>query len=221
VKIRKDYLQWAISGLLLLTFVVALYGLRGISFEASGNLLGPGSNIMLPDVNWSANRRTLIMAIRPGCPWCTASAPFYRNLLRSRAVDVFHVVAISPESVQKTRIYLSALQLDLSDIRQVDFEIVGVQGTPTLVLVNRSGRIEATWVGKLSPRGEDEVFGKITGHRRASNVPLAPALQFEKVRFAATVVATTLADSWRDGDMAPLAPPVIAQERVNQLKVVP
>jgi thioredoxin-related protein len=38
---------------------------------------------------------------------------------------------------------------------------LGVQGTPTLILVNQDGKVEQSWAGKLPPEQETEVLKRI------------------------------------------------------------
>jgi peroxiredoxin len=161
--------KWTINILILACFLIAFYRLVGIPFESTSPYLARGSSISLAGVNWSANHKTLVMAVRPGCPWCTASAQFYLDILHSNSAKTFHIVSISPDTVQNTRSYLQKLHLNIEDIRQVEFELLGIQGTPTLILVDRNGHIESTWIGKLSPRKEAEVFQALTVTRISSN----------------------------------------------------
>ena len=38
---------------------------------------------------------------------------------------------------------------------------IGVEGTPTLLLVDESGKVIASWVGKLGPDQEAAVFARL------------------------------------------------------------
>jgi rhodanese-related sulfurtransferase len=53
------------------------------------------------------------------------------------------------------------MNVDISEVRQIALSNLKVQATPTLILVDSSGRVMASWVGKLSPKREEEVFQKL------------------------------------------------------------
>jgi len=175
MKDAKAIFRSVISGVLLAAFLFALYRFIGIGSLTVTQSLQNGSAIELAGVDWTANRRTPVIAVRPGCPWCTASAVFYRDILHSNSTNAFHVLAISPYSVQKTAIYLRSLGVNVGDVRQADLNSLGVQGTPTLVLVNQRGHIESTWIGQLSPEIEGEVFRHL-GVDRIKELALPSAL---------------------------------------------
>jgi len=145
---------------LLLSFVVRHY----LTHSAEGgSVLGPpeGSSLSLTDTNWAANRFTLVLALQVGCKWCEASADFYRDLVRSSSNDTFHAVAVIPGTESQGRAFMRSLNVDISEIHHADLQTLGIQATPTLVLVNNRGRVESSWVGKLSPDQEEKVFKKL------------------------------------------------------------
>jgi hypothetical protein len=107
------------------------------------------------DINWAANRQTLILAISSSCHFCTASAPFYQKLVQNKSKT--KLIAVLPQSVQEGENYLKRLGVAVDEVRQLDFNQIGVQGTPTLLLVDRSGVIRNSWVGKLPSDKESVV----------------------------------------------------------------
>ena len=142
--------------------------------ESASVLQGPsiGSVISLPGTDWARNRTTLIIAMQVGCRWCEASADFYRDLIQSDSTSVFHPVAILPQPVEQSRRFLLQLGLQIPDVRQFDIGKLGVHSTPTLILADAQGKVEVSWVGKLSPRWETAVFKKIGIRRQArTSVP--------------------------------------------------
>jgi len=82
--------------------------------------------------------------------------------------EPFHIVALLPQQITQGRSFLHALHLEIADVRQASFADLGVSATPTLILVNSSGQVEASWVGKLSAQQEAEVFSKLKVTRPAS-----------------------------------------------------
>jgi hypothetical protein len=111
--------------------------------------------IQLPGVDWAKNEQTLVMAISSTCHFCTESAAFYRDI---RARSRVHTVAVLPQSVNEGRNYLSKLGVQVDEVLQVPLSSIDVNGTPTLMLVSREGRVVRTWIGKLPPDLENDVL---------------------------------------------------------------
>ena len=121
-----------------------------------------GSNVALPGVDWRKNGQTLLLVLDTKCPHCTASASFYQELARAAAQNrSVQLVAVLPQDIDVSKQYLSDLSVPIDDVRQSGFDVLGVQGTPTLILVDQSGRVEQSWPGKLPPEQESEVLKRM------------------------------------------------------------
>jgi thioredoxin-related protein len=159
-------------GMLVLLFAATLWiTCRSITETGNG-----GSRINAPaklaGEQWRINKMTLIVAVRPGCPWCAASAPFYRDIAASQSHNNFHIVFVSAVSINDTRAYLQTLDIPLADVKQASFSALGVRGTPTILLVDRKGIVRSVWNGKLSVEKEMTVFHAVHAVRVHVNVPL-------------------------------------------------
>jgi thioredoxin-related protein len=118
-----------------------------------------GSKISLPDIDWAKNDQTLILVLQKGCRFCKESAPFYQRLVRETAgYSNLQLVAALPNTVNDSKQYLSDLGISLNEVRQVSLSSLGVEGTPSLILVDRAGKVAASWVGQLPPDKEAEVL---------------------------------------------------------------
>ncbi len=113
-----------------------------------------GAKLTLPDVDWAKNNRTLVLALQTGCHFCTDSAPFYQRLVTEASNRNIPLIAVLPQSVEEGRKYLSGLNVAINDIKQSSLSSIGVQGTPTLLLVNGKGEVADAWIGKLPPDKE-------------------------------------------------------------------
>lgn len=118
-----------------------------------------GMNIKqsLPGVDWAKNKRTLVLAISTQCHFCTESAPFFQRIQKERAKDV-KMVAVLPQAVDEGRKYLEGEGVQVDDVKQATLNAIGVTGTPTLLLVDDTGKVSDVWQGKLPPDQEGGVL---------------------------------------------------------------
>lgn len=122
-----------------------------------------GTKVSLRDVNWAANKRTLLMVLSDGCRFCTESADFYKKLAQERAKhDDMRIIAVLPQEVSAGQAYLNKLGVSVDEVRQLPLNLVGVRGTPTLILVDDKGLVTASWVGKLPSEKEVEVLNRFS-----------------------------------------------------------
>jgi len=162
VKRIARVVPWIVNGLCLVVASALLYGAIAPKAQVPAKpAIEKGQALSVAGVRWSAHRRTLVMAVRPGCGWCTASAPFYRRMGTARDPEALFLLAVTPGPVQETDTYLRSLAVKVDAIKQADFSRLGVSGTPTLILVDQQGRVESVWVGMLSPQRESELLAAV------------------------------------------------------------
>jgi len=81
----------------------------------------------------------------------------------------FKVVAVLPEPVSEARDYLKREGVHIDQLRQMSLDEIGVSGTPTMLLLNNSGIVMETWVGKLAPDEQEEAVKTILGVRSSAH----------------------------------------------------
>ena len=125
-----------------------------------------GMKVNLPDIDWAQNEQTLLLVLNEKCRFCTESAPFYQQLTEANSTNrKLRLVAVLPQDVSSSREYLRSLKAPIDDVRQSSLDEIGVEGTPTLILVNAKGEVMEAWAGKLSPEQEMDVL-------KRTNTPL-------------------------------------------------
>ena len=121
-----------------------------------------GTQISLPGINWNDSEETVVIALSDKCHFCTESAPFYQRLTQELAGSKkVRLVAVFPQEVDAGKKYLDGLKVPIGDIAQAQLNSFGVRGTPTLVIVDKSGTVKQAWVGRLTADKETEVLSRI------------------------------------------------------------
>ncbi len=121
-----------------------------------------GTQISVPGINWSDSEETIVLALSNKCHFCTESAPFYQTLSRELADRKnVRVVAVFPQQVDEGKKYLDGLNVPITQVAQATLDSLGVRGTPTLVIVDKSGTVKQSWVGRLTTEREAEVLSRV------------------------------------------------------------
>jgi hypothetical protein len=126
--------------------------------------LTTGSKVSLSGVKWE-DGSTLVLALQRGCRYCDESAPFYRRLWQQRSGPEPRMIAVVPGEKGEVDKYLNELGVVVDGVVNASLSDIHVSATPTLVLVDRSGRVSNVWVGKLDSNRENEVIQRaFTSH---------------------------------------------------------
>jgi len=109
--------------------------------------------------------RALVVAVAPTCHFCEESMPFYKRLVDERnqkGSQTRVVAALAQESAkagEQQNMANAGVQPD--GLVVLDFKEVKVQGTPTILLVDRQGKVLNVWIGKQGSGGEDEILAAL------------------------------------------------------------
>jgi hypothetical protein len=121
----------------------------------------PGTKVDLPNVDWRSNGQTLLLVVQKGCHYCSESAAFYRELAnKTGKPETAKLIALLPQDIDEGVAYLTSLGVSVGDVRKASPRSLGVEGTPSLLLVDSQGKVTDVWVGKLPPEKEAEVLDK-------------------------------------------------------------
>ena len=132
--------------------------MRTTTTEASlriGDRLGD-----LAGITFASRDHTLLVALRSSCHFCSESLPLYRQVVATRDAGRWplRIAAVCMEPLSECMEYLRRNSLTVDQIVEADRHSLRVTGTPTVLLVNKSGRIDRIWVGHLSPSKETELL---------------------------------------------------------------
>lgn len=116
----------------------------------------------LPSIDYDAAPQTLVSVLSTKCTYCKESLPFYKRLLgeQQTAGQVTRMVAVFPDPKTDVEQYKEQNQLSEESVPAVNYSTLNVTGTPTLILVDSTGRVLDFWVGKLSKEEEQPGYKK-------------------------------------------------------------
>jgi len=164
----RGYLETATSVAVILVAIVILATFVRNQFDRSPNFtpqagLQKGEQItnLGPVLNRRSDRQTvLLLAMSTSCHFCEDSVPFYNSLNEAlqRNAGSPAVLAVFPDPQERIVAYAKSKDFRFEAIGAVDFKTLKVSATPTLIWLDRSGKILDFWVGKLSKEGEQQVF---------------------------------------------------------------
>ncbi|SPE37021.1 hypothetical protein SBA3_2550018 [Candidatus Sulfopaludibacter sp. SbA3] len=106
------------------------------------------------------------------CPFCVASAPFYRRLaglVHDSATGGATLVVASPETQDVTKKFLDERQIVADKVLSVPLRSLDVSGTPTLLVVDGRGFVKRAYAGKLNDSNEAGVLQAVREAGRRAN----------------------------------------------------
>jgi hypothetical protein len=106
---------------------------------------------------------TLVMALSTHCGFCHASMPFYQKLSAFKNSSPVHMrlATVMPESKEEAEAYLKKYGIAADIVLSAPMSQVGVNGTPTLLLLDGENRLVRSWVGQLNNSQESEVVSQL------------------------------------------------------------
>lgn len=119
-----------------------------------------GSTISLAGVKWDEGA-TLVLVLQKGCRFCEESSDFYRKLHDERSGSRPRMIAPVPGDKSDIANYLAQQGVVVDEILNPSLSDINVPFTPTLLLVDRSGKVSDVWVGKLVSTKEAEVSRRL------------------------------------------------------------
>lgn len=158
-----------VVALTLVEFIAAKYFAPAPPLApAQAEGIKPGEMIPTGALVWDKSDKNLVMVISTVCKYCNESSPFYQKLATRKAGTDVRLLAVLPQTMDESVKYLAEKNISVDEVLQINPGQLNVRGTPTLLLVNRSGVVVDVWNGKLPPDKENELMGRLFGENRAS-----------------------------------------------------
>lgn len=136
---------------------------RGTHATPTAQSPAPGTHVTLSGVDWSAHHNTLVFVLSTTCHFCSKSAPFYQQVLRTMSLlPDFTVIAVLPQDVKESKAYLDKLGIHIDKVIQSRLDSIGVRGTPTVFWLDNKGVVRKSWVGLLSEFQQSDLLNSVT-----------------------------------------------------------
>jgi len=110
------------------------------------------------ELKLSSSSKTLVMLTASSCHYCTESMPFYQQLVAHARERHIPVVAATREDPRINEKYLEIHGVKADRTVSATTNSISAPGTPTLILVDSSGKILKVWRGKLAKDAEESVL---------------------------------------------------------------
>lgn len=152
-----------------LACVVGYAVLRTYVFKQQGSarLDPPAASYRLQGLEGAfsvGKRPTLVLALREGCSYCEASVPFYQGLAQRESSSGLRcsLLAILPDSGRTAKAFMRSEGLAIPTLPEIPLPPLGIQATPTLLLLDARGNVVRSWVGELSRRQREDVVAAVS-----------------------------------------------------------
>lgn len=119
----------------------------------------------LVGMDYRQSEQTLLLIIRSTCHICDESMPFYKKLSQAplRRARRLRIVALAVDSPEDAASYIEEHALDVDKLVTAKPQQLRITGVPTLILVDKDGIVQRTWVGQLSADERSEVVRALEG----------------------------------------------------------
>jgi|SRR5215813_6027120 len=162
-----------ISFLLLAGVVTRAYILSRGAASAAAPLIKIGEKVELPGLSSANSQLVLVLVLSSGCHYCMEGLPFYKQLstLRGSSAGNIRLVAALPEDKDSAQTFLENAGIIVDGVLSQAPGDLGVRIVPTLLLLDRQGKLQQYWAGELSKQRQAEVLAAL--RRSCANCNLA------------------------------------------------
>ena len=151
-------LVFAASCIVLVAMAAARYWNPGRQVQARESFLQQGTPDPFGLPVSDDSDPLLCVFVSSNCPVCSDSLPFYRRLAEGavKSPGGVRLMFVSMEPQDSLRAYLQTGGIPSPRVAWVGRPL-GIPGTPCILLLDRSRRVERSWAGRLSGRQEREI----------------------------------------------------------------
>jgi hypothetical protein len=116
-----------------------------------------GTTVRLSNLNLAKDHDSILLVISSKCHFCQDSLPFYRELTQDPRRRM-KVIALLPQAENEANRFLDGAGVKADQILTAGPDAVGAIGTPTVLIVDSSGRVRRSWIGKLDEKNQRDLM---------------------------------------------------------------
>jgi len=122
-----------------------------------------GRTLQLTNVSWANANRSLVLAISSHCGYCIRSTAFYQKLSDKRRSQhaATKLIAVMSEDPSSATSFLERNGVLVDQVATAPLSALGVDATPTVLLVDNNGKVIGEWIGLLNPSAENQVMSQL------------------------------------------------------------
>jgi rhodanese-related sulfurtransferase len=136
--------------------------------------------LILDAADWDAGSHNVVLAVQSTCPACRASLNFYSTLGRITSGSDTQIIVIAPDGSDVIQRWLAEGGVRVDQvIPGIKLGDLGISVTPTLILVDPTGRVTDIASGRLDKADEADVLARLDG---TSSAPLMNRMEPERLR---------------------------------------
>ena len=124
------------------------------------------------NLEYKTHSRTLVLALDKNCTYCERSVEFYKRLIDAQATSAVNtqLVAVLPNDDWEAEQYLRKQGLErLQHLANARFDQLRITAVPTLILLDRMGKVLESWSGQLDEEREQQVLDAMSNRTQATS----------------------------------------------------
>ena len=148
----------------ILVAVVVLFSVvRHEFFQPSPNNNSSlkGTSVQMGDITTAPAKVNLVLGISTVCHFCEQNVPFYQQLAALESPGKMAFFTVFPQSTTEATAFLNQKEIHPSGVVSSPLSTYKITGTPTLMLVDASGKVKEAWVGALDATRQADVVKTI------------------------------------------------------------
>ena len=160
---QEKSLERASNIAVIVVAVVVVFTLLHREFRSStpSHASLKGTHFSLSSVTTAPAKVNLVLGISTVCHFCEQNVGFYQQLSTLEAPGKLAFYTVFPQSATDAAAFLNQKAIHPNGVVSSPLSQYKITGTPTLLLVDASGKVQEAWVGALDASRQAEVVKTI------------------------------------------------------------
>lgn len=161
VSAKYKYFSHLVNILIFLTLVsITVYVVRSyIASPKASPVISRGNTLEIRSVDWKNADQWVVLFLQTGCNYSDLSKPMYEKIAEKFYEDADRkLLIISPEKDSLFEKYIESFNVPGAGFVKTSFSKLGIDATPTMLLVDNTGVVQEVFKGKLPFKREMELL---------------------------------------------------------------